>query len=68
MSAPINSRAEAKVRALERDEERLRRGEITPQELPKENLVVRRFRKDVIGLKPKDLPKDVNFVFVDPKT
>ena len=34
----------------------------------KENLVFRRFRKDVIDLKPKDMPKGIDSVFVDPQT
>ena len=63
MSDPIIGRAAAKAR--ERDEERLRRGEISPSELQRQNLVFRGFRKDVIGLKPKYKPKGVDFVFVD---
>lgn len=51
MSAIIRNRAEVKARARERDEERLRRGEISPSELQRENLVFRGFRKEVIGLK-----------------
>jgi hypothetical protein len=64
MSAIIRSRASEKARARERDEERLRRGEISPSELQKENLIFRRFRKDVTGLKPDH----VEFVFDGPKT
>lgn len=67
MSAIIRNRAAEKARARERDEERLRRGEISPSELQKENLIFRRFRKDVIGLKPKYKPDHVEFVFDDPK-
>ena len=40
----------------------LRRGEVSPSELQRENLVFRGFRKDVIGLKPKYKPKSVDFV------
>jgi hypothetical protein len=39
MSDLIRDRAAAKVRARERDEERLRRGEVSPHELQRENLV-----------------------------
>lgn len=67
MSDLFKSRAAAKARARERDEERLRCGEISPQELQKENLLFRGFRKDVIGLKPKYKPRGVDFVFVPPK-
>lgn len=67
MSAIIKNRAAEKARARERDEERLRRGEISPSELQKENLVFRGFRTDVIGLKPKYKPKGVDHVFVHPK-
>jgi len=49
MSAPIFNRAEEKSRARACDEERLRQGEISPQDLQRENLLFRGFRKDVIG-------------------
>lgn len=49
MSAPIFNRAEEKARARARDEERLRRGENSPQDLQRENLVFRGFRKDQSG-------------------
>lgn len=68
MSAIIRKRAAEKARARERDEERLRRGEISPSELQRENLVFRGFRKDVIGLKPKYKPKGVDNVLDHPKT
>lgn len=68
MSAIIRNRAAQKARARERDEERLRRGEISPSELQRENLVFRGFRKDVIGLKPKYKPKGVDYVLDHPKT
>ncbi|WP_323038914.1 hypothetical protein [Gemmobacter sp.] len=68
MSAIITNRAAAKARARERDEERLRRGEISPSELQRENLVFRGFRKDVIGLKPKYKPNDVDYVLGPPRT
>ena len=68
MSAIITNRAAAKARARERDEERLRRGQIAPSELQRENLVFRGFRKDVIGLKPKYKPKGVDYVLGPPRT
>ena len=68
MSAIIRNRAAEKARARERDEERLRRGEISPSELQRENLVFRGFRKDVIGLKPKYKPKGVDYVLGPPTT
>ena len=68
MSAPLNSRAAEKARARARDEKRLRRGEISPQDLQRENLLFRGVRKDVIGLKPKYKPKGVDYVLDDRKT
>lgn len=53
MSDLFKNRAAAKARARERDEERLRRGEITPSQLQQENLVFRGFKKGELGLKPK---------------
>lgn len=53
MSDLFKDRAAAKARARERDEERLRRGEITPSQLQQENLVFRGFKKGALGLKPK---------------
>jgi hypothetical protein len=53
MSDQVKNRAAAKARAREKDEERLRRGEITPSELQKENLAFRGFKKGVIGLPAK---------------
>lgn len=44
MSDLFKNRAAAKARARERDEERLRQGEITPSQLQQENLVFRGFR------------------------
>ena len=64
MSAPLNSRAAEKARARERDEERLRRGEISPQELQQENTVFRGFRKDVIGFSPKHRPKSIDYLII----
>lgn len=64
MSDLLKNRAAVKALSRERDEERLRRGEVSPSELQRENLVFRGFRKDVIGLKPKYKPKDVDFVRV----
>ena len=57
MSDLFKSRAAAKARARERDEERLRRGEITPSQLQQENLVFRGFKKGEIGLPAKYMNK-----------
>jgi hypothetical protein len=57
MSDLFKNRAAAKARAREKDEERLRRGEITPSELQKENLVFRGFKKGFIGLPAKYMRK-----------
>lgn len=57
MSDLFKNRAAEKARARERDEERLRRGEITPSQLQQENLVFRGFTKGEIALKPKYVPK-----------
>lgn len=54
MSDMFKNRASMKARAREHDEERLKRGEISPQELQRENLVFRGFRKGVIGFGPRD--------------
>ncbi|MCA9770855.1 MAG: hypothetical protein KC466_00515 [Myxococcales bacterium] len=62
MSDLLKNRAAVKALSRERDEGRLRRGEVSPSELQRENLVFRGFRKDVIGLKPKYKPKSVDFV------
>lgn len=62
MSDLVKNRAAVKAISRERDEERLRRGDVSPSELQRENLVFRGFRKDVIGLKPKYKPKSVDFV------
>ena len=64
MSAPICNRAEEKARARARDEERLRRGEISPQELQQENFVFRGFRKDAIGFGPKHRPKSIPYLII----
>lgn len=53
MSDLFKNRAAAKARAREKDEERLRRGEITPSELQKENLAFRGFKKGVLGVPAK---------------
>lgn len=53
MSDLFKNRAAAKARSRERDEERLRRGEITPSQLQQENLVFRGFKKGEIGLPAK---------------
>ena len=65
MSDPIIGRAAAKAR--ERDEERLRRGEISPSELQRQNLVFRGFRKDVIGFGPKHKPKSIPYLIIRPR-
>ena len=57
MSDLFKSRAAAKARSRERDEERLRRGEITPSQLQQENLVFRGFKKGEIGLPAKYIKK-----------
>lgn len=66
MSDLIRSRAEVKARARERDEERLRRGEISAAQLQRENCVFRGFRKDVIGFGPKHRPKSGRYILIDP--
>jgi hypothetical protein len=53
MSDLFENRAAAKAWARKKDEERLRRGEITPSELQKENLVFRGFQKGVLGVPAK---------------
>jgi hypothetical protein len=67
MSAPIFNRAEEKSRARARDEERLRQGEVSPQELQGENLVFGGFRKDVIGFGPKHRPKSIPYLIIRPR-
>lgn len=64
MSAPIFNRAEEKARSRARDEERLRRGEISPQNLQRENLVFCGLRKDVIGFGPKHRPKSTQYLII----
>lgn len=64
MSAPIFNRAEERARAQARDEERLRRDEISPQELQRENFVFRGFRKGVIGFGPKHRPKSIPYLII----
>ena len=46
MSDLFKNRAAEKARARERDEERLRRGEVTPSHLQLENLVFRGSRRE----------------------
>jgi hypothetical protein len=67
MSAPIFNRAEEKARAQARDEERLRQGDVSPQELQRENFVFRGFRKDVIGFGPKHRPKFIPYLIIRPR-
>jgi hypothetical protein len=64
MSAPIFNRAEEKARARVRDEERLRQGEVSPQDLQREHLLSHGFRKDVIGFGPKHRPKSIPYLIV----
>jgi len=64
MSAPIFNRAEEKSRARACDEERLRQGEVSPQDLQRENLLFRGFRKDVIGFGPKHRPKSIPYLII----
>lgn len=64
MSAPLNSRAAEKARARVRDEERLRQSEASPQDLQRENLLFRGFRKDVIGFGPKHRPKSIPYLII----
>lgn len=57
MSDLFETRAAVKARARERDEERLRRGEITPSQLQQENMVFRGVQKGYIGLPAKYMRK-----------
>tara|TARA_R110000850_G_scaffold258347_1_gene384862 strand:+ start:440 stop:640 length:201 start_codon:yes stop_codon:yes gene_type:complete len=57
MSDLFKYRAAAKARSRERDEERLRRGEVTPSQLQQENLVFRGFKKGEIGIPAKYMRK-----------
>jgi hypothetical protein len=57
LSDLFKSSAAAKARSRERDEERLRRGEISPSQLQQENLVFRGFKKGSLGLKAKYMKK-----------
>lgn len=57
MSDLFKNRAAAKARSRERDEERLRRGEITPTQLQQENLLFRGFKKGAFGLPAKYMKK-----------
>ena len=53
MSDLFKNQAAAKARSRERDEERLRRDEVTPSQLQQENLVFWAVKKGEIGLKAK---------------
>jgi hypothetical protein len=64
MSKSIENRAAVKVASREKDEGRLARREISPQDLQKENSIAQGFRKDVIGFGPKLRPKSVRFIDV----
>lgn len=61
---PGLNRAEEEARARVRDEERLRQGEVSPQDLQRENLLFHGFRKDVIGFGPKDKPKSIPYLII----
>jgi hypothetical protein len=63
MSNLMKKRTLAKALARVRDEERLARGDISPQELQKENSISRGFRK-MVGFGPKLRPKSVDFIDV----
>jgi hypothetical protein len=58
-------RAEQKQRSRERDEDRLRRGEITPAQLQQENLAFRGFDKKFIAIPAKYLPPGVKYLYTD---
>lgn len=62
MSDLLKNRAAVKALSRERDEERLRRGEVSPSELQRENMAFRGFRKDVIGFEPRHKPDSVDYV------
>ena len=64
MSPPMFNRAEEKAHARARDEDRLRQGEVSPQNLQPENLVFGGFRKDVIGFGPKHRPKSIPYLII----
>jgi hypothetical protein len=64
MSDLFKNRAAMKALARELDEERLRRGEVSPSELQRENLVFRGFRKDVIGFEPRHKPDCVDYALI----
>ena len=63
MSKSIEKRVAAKAASREKDEEWVARGDISPQELQKENSISRGFRK-VVGFGPKLRPKSVDFIDV----
>jgi hypothetical protein len=62
MSDLFRNRAAMKTLARDRDEERLRRGEVSASELQRENMAFRGFRKDVIGFEPRHKPESVDYV------
>jgi hypothetical protein len=53
----VGNRAQVKAVSRQRDEDRLSRGEISPSALQRENLAFRGFKKGILALKPKYLPK-----------
>lgn len=53
----IENRAHVKALARQRDEERVRRGEISASDLQRENLAFQGFKKGILAMKPKYLPK-----------
>lgn len=64
MSDLFRNRAAMKALSRERDEERLRRGEVSASELQRENMAFRGFRKDVIGFEPRHKPDSVDYVLI----
>ncbi|OYU77445.1 MAG: hypothetical protein CFE32_05710 [Alphaproteobacteria bacterium PA3] len=62
-----SNRAAEKARSRERDEERLRNGEISAVELQRENCVFRNVRKDIVHIRPKHLPPGIQFLTMSSK-
>lgn len=61
MSKSIENRAAAKAASREKGEGRLARGEVSPQDLQKENSISQGFLK-VVGFVSKLRPKNVDFI------
>jgi hypothetical protein len=64
MSQLIAQRAQQKARARARDEERLRRGEISALELQRENSPFRKLRRDRISFIPASRSEADRFLVV----